>query len=64
MVKKNMYHEIKALQRKGTSKKGIARELGIDAKTVRKYWNMEEADFCNYMDELQYREKEFDFYRM
>lgn len=63
MVNNVMYHEIKALQRAGMAKKKIARELGIDTKTVRKYWSMNEPDFSNYMDYLHYREKEFDCYR-
>ena len=63
MVKKNMYYEIKTLQRAGMSKKGIARKLSIDPKTVRKYWIMEDNDFSLYMQELRYREKEFQLYR-
>src|SRR5208337_2158074 len=63
MVNNAMFHEIKGLQRTGMAKKKIARELGIDAKTVRKYWSMNETDFSCYMDYLQFREKEFDCYR-
>lgn len=50
MVKKTMYQKIMRLKQQGYTKFGIAEELRIDRKTVRKYWNMSEEDFrkCRY----------------
>jgi transposase len=55
-----MYHEIKRLQRLGYGKNRISRELGVDKRTVIKYWAMEEEEFRRYMERLRNREKEFD----
>jgi len=50
MVKKRMYQEIKRLQRLGFWKNKISRELGIDKKTVGKYWTMDDMEYCNYVN--------------
>lgn len=60
MVKQRMYYEIKKLQRQGYGKNFIVRELGIDKKTVRKYWSMDEEEFRKYQDAMRYREKGYD----
>jgi len=60
MVKKRMYQEIKRLQRLGYSKNKISKELRVDKKTIRKYWSMDNMQYCNYTRKLRYREKEFD----
>ena len=43
MVGTEMYVKIQELKRKGYKKQRAARELAIDTKTVRKYWDMSEA---------------------
>ena len=54
MVNNTMYHEIKKECRgKRLSQNRISRELGIDKKTVRKYWNMEDSNYHNYIDEYR-----------
>ena len=63
MVKSAMYHDIKKMQRAGYGKRTIARELSIDKKTVKKYWEMEDVDYHNYIEEYRYREKEFEPYK-
>lgn len=63
MVKKRMYQEIKRLQRLGHGKNKISKELGVDKKTVRKYYSMDDAEYNNYISKLRYREKEFDSIR-
>jgi len=63
MVKNNMYHEIKRMQKAGVSRNRISKEMGIDKKTVRKYWNMEDTEYHNYIDEYRYREKEFEIFK-
>ena len=60
MVNKRMYQEIKRLQRLGHGKNKISKELGIDKKTVRKYYSMNDMEYSNYIRKLRYREKEFD----
>ncbi len=63
MVKKRMYQEIKRLQRLGYGKNKISRELGIDKKTVRKYWSMNDIEYCTYVTASCYRNKEYDIIR-
>lgn len=60
MVKKQMYHDIKKLQAQGYSKNRITRELGINKRTVLKYWKMDETEYRRYLKNSQYREKEYD----
>jgi transposase len=63
MVKRQMYHEIKKLQRLGYGKNKITRELRIDKKTVIKYWEMDEEEYRQYLDKSRYRDKEYDSLR-
>lgn len=63
MVKKRMYQEIKRLQRLGHGKNKISKDLGIDKKTVRKYFSMDDVEYNDYISKLRYREKEFDSIR-
>lgn len=63
MVKKQMYHEIKKLQKLGYGKNKITRELGIDKRTVIKYWKMDEEDYRKYLEKSKYRDKEYDSFR-
>lgn len=63
MVGIAMYAKIQDLKRKGYKKQRAARELGIDTKTVRKYWNMSEAEYSFYLLETKERSKIMDPYR-
>ena len=60
MVKMRMYQEIKRLQKLGFGKNKISRELGIDKKTVRKYWSMDDTEYSSYVNQHYYRSKEYD----
>jgi hypothetical protein len=63
MVNRRMYHEIKKMQKSGYGKKRISRELGVDKKTVIKYWNMDETEYRQYLNKVRYREKDFELFR-
>lgn len=63
MVKKKMYQKVHSLKRQGFSKLQTSNELGIDRKTVRKYWNMSEVDFLEYQTSMRYRHKKLDIYK-
>ena len=63
MVGTTMYVKIQELRRKGYKKQRAARELGIDTKTVRKYWEMTEAEYSTYLLETKERSKIMDPYR-
>jgi hypothetical protein len=60
MVNNIMYQDIKKLKISGRSRNQISRELSIDIKTVRKYWNMSDAEYQKSLMEFTYREKEFE----
>lgn len=60
MVKNIMYQEIKKMKTLGRSKNQVSRELKIDIKTVRKYWNMNDQEYQKSLSEFLHREKEFD----
>lgn len=63
MVGTEMYVKIQELKRKGYKKQRAARELAIDTKTVRKYWDMSEAAYSEYLLETKERAKIMDPYR-
>ncbi len=63
MVNRRMYHEIKKMQKLGHGKNRISRDLGVDKKTVIKYWNMDESEYRKYLDKVRFRAKGFDAYR-
>jgi len=52
-----MYHEIHKLQRLGFSNPKIADYLVLDTRTVKKYLQMTEEDYENYLLKGQYRSK-------
>ena len=58
-----MYHEIKRLQKQGYGKNRISRKLGVDKRTVIKYWAMDEEGYRRYLEQSQNREKGFDSFR-
>ena len=59
-----MYHQINHLSRLGFSSKRIARYLGLDARTVRKYLSMSEQDFEMYLINLTSRNKVLSDYEL
>ena len=63
MVGTIMYGEIQKLKRLGYKKQRAARELEIDTKTVRKYWDMTEDEFIIQQLESKERTKNMDPYR-
>jgi len=62
MVTKTMYRTIQQYKRQGYSKSAITTQLGLDPKTVAKYYAMDEHEFKAYRQAHQYREKVFDDY--
>lgn len=63
MVGIDMYAKIQRLKEKGYKKQQAAKELGIDRKTVRKYWDMGETEYACYHLETKERTKIMDPYR-
>jgi transposase len=63
MVKKDMYREIVKLKIQGYSKLAVSQELGIDRKTVSRYWNMGEEEYRTLRRSYLYRERSFETYR-
>lgn len=62
MVTKTMYRTIQQYKRQGYSKSAITTQLGLDPKTVAKYYAMDEHEFKAYRQAHQYRERVFDDY--
>lgn len=62
MVGITMYSEIQKLKALGYKKQRAARQLKVDTKTVRKYWNMTEDDYVSYLIETKERSKIMDPY--
>ncbi|MDL2214475.1 IS21 family transposase [Clostridia bacterium OttesenSCG-928-O13] len=63
MVGMEMYVEIQKLKKLGYKKQRAARQLGLDTKTVRKYWDMGEDEYVAQRLESQERTKGMDLYR-
>jgi transposase len=63
MVGIKMYVKIQELKELGYKKLRTARQLNIDTKTVRKYWDMTEGEYLAYLDEAKERSKIMDPYR-
>lgn len=63
MVGTEMYAKIQKLKRLGYKKQQAARELDIDTKTARKYWEMDEERYAEYLLESKERGKCMDPYR-
>ena len=63
MVNIEMLQRIRDLKKKGYKKARAAREIGIDAKTVKKYWNMTDDDYIEYYEETQERTKMMNPYK-
>ena len=63
MVGIEMYAEIKKRKLMGYSKRACARELNVDRKTIRKYWDMEEGEYAGVLIESKRRTRGLDEYR-
>jgi len=63
MIDKAMFREIQGFRRQGHTKAAIVRELGLDPKTVAKYFAMVEERWRAYRREHLFRDKLFDRYR-
>lgn len=63
MVDTEMYSEIQKRKRAGYSQRAVARELDIDRKTVRRYWDMTDDKYAQYLLESKSRTKIVDPYR-
>lgn len=62
MVSKSMFTQIMELKRLGKSRRYISRELGLDKKTVSKYYAMTDEEYRSMNAASLYREKVFDEY--
>lgn len=62
MVGMILYIEIQKLKKLGYKKQRAARQLNIDTKTVRKYWNMSENEYADYVIQTRERTKIMDKY--
>lgn len=63
MVDTEMYSEIQRRKRAGYSQRAVARELDIDRKTTRRYWEMTEDHYAQYLLDSKSRTKILDPYR-
>jgi transposase len=59
----NVYESIQELRTRGYSKRRAGKELTIDKRTVRKYWEMSEQGYARYLMESAARGKILDPYR-
>jgi len=62
MIQEKMYNQIKDFKRKGYSKKEIADVLGMDPKTVAKYYRMDERGFRSFRQQHMFRDKMLEEY--
>ena len=63
MVDTEMYAEIHKRKRMGYSQRAVARELDVDRKTIRRYWEMSEDRYAEYLLASKKRTKILDPYR-
>lgn len=63
MVGIEMYSDIQKLKRLGYKKNRASIKLGIDAKTIRKYWDMSQDEYLAYLLECKERSKIMDSYK-
>lgn len=62
MIREKMYEKVQTFKRLGYSRSKIASELGLDHKTVAKYYKMDEDDFRAYRREQLFRDRSFEEY--
>ncbi len=63
MTGTKMFAKIKELKALGYKKLRAASELDIDVKTVRKYWDMNDLEYAEYLKSTKYRSKIMEPYR-
>lgn len=63
MTNWKMYSQIQELKRKGFTKSQAKRRLGIDYKTILKYWDMPAPKFAQTLENAGQRTKKADIYR-
>ena len=63
MVNKIMYQKIQYFKRRGFTKADIARETGLNKRTVFKYYDMSEKKYARYIEKVRYRSKLFEPYQ-
>jgi len=62
MIQKKMYKQIQTFKRQGYSKGKIAVTMGMDPKTVAKYYRMDERGFRSYRQQHMFRDKMLEEY--
>ena len=62
MVKMNIFVKIQELKRQGFKKLQIASNLKVDVKTVRKYYDMSEKEYSQYVMQCSLRHREMSKY--
>jgi transposase len=63
MMREEMYYKIQAYKQMGYTIRGCAREIDIDRKTIRKYWDMTAAGYLEYLSSGSVRTKLLDGYK-
>ena len=62
MIRKKMYKQIQTFKGQGYTKGKIAGILGMDPKTVAKYYHMDERDFRCYRQQHMFRDRVLEAY--
>lgn len=62
MIREKMYEKVQTFKRLGYSRSKIASELGLDHKTVAKYYRMDERDFRSFRQQHMFRDKALEEY--
>jgi transposase len=62
MIREKMYEKVQTFKRLGYSRSKIASELGLDHKTVAKYYRMDERDFRFFRQQHMFRDKALEEY--
>ena len=62
MIREKMYEKVQIFKRLGYSRSEIASELGLDHKTVSKYYRMDKRDFRSFRQQHMFRDKVLEEY--
>jgi len=57
-----MYSKIHQLKADGLKKSQVSRKLGLNYKTISKYWTMSPSDYQAYQEKTKTRKKKLDQY--
>ncbi|WP_031517677.1 integrase, partial [Desulfofalx alkaliphila] len=63
MVRWKMYTQIYQLRNKGFNKSQVARQLGINVKTVSKYWELDAEGYAELLQQSGRRSQKLDKYQ-